>query len=55
MKPNCIKCIHFYVTWEPANPRGCKFFGFKTKAIPSQIVLKSSGQPCHAFQEKNKK
>ena len=52
MKVNCIKCIYYFVTWEPARPRGCKFFGFKSYIMPAQVVLNSSGKECEAFQLK---
>jgi 2-methylisocitrate lyase-like PEP mutase family enzyme len=49
---NCMKCIHFYVTWDPKAPRGCKAFGFKTSLMPSTAVAASSGQPCLHFADK---
>ncbi|PZD94204.1 uracil-DNA glycosylase [Paenibacillus sambharensis] len=49
---DCMKCKHFYVTWDPGFPRGCRAFGFKTKSMPSQTVLSSSGQPCMNFELK---
>lgn len=49
---NCFKCTHFYITWDPNNPRGCKYFGFKTKIVPSLAVLRSSGKKCRAFVKK---
>lgn len=59
---NCFECKHFYVTWEPANPRGCRAFGFKTHRIPSDVVFETSGEACLKFttkktknQSKNKK
>lgn len=52
MRINCMKCTYYYVTWDPAKPRGCKFFGFKSQAMPSQVVLKSSGKDCEAFTAK---
>lgn len=52
MKVNCMKCVYYYVTWDPNNPRGCKFFGFKTRSMPSAVVLRSSGKACEAFKEK---
>lgn len=51
---NCFKCIHFYITWDPNNPRGCKYFGFKTKLLPSLSVFQSSGRICQAFVKKYK-
>lgn len=50
---NCKRCIYYYVTWEPRQPHGCKMFGFKSFAIPSLEVRKSSGKPCEAFVLKN--
>ncbi|WP_432408138.1 uracil-DNA glycosylase [Wukongibacter sp. M2B1] len=52
---NCFKCKYFYITWDPNNPKGCKYFVFKTQLIPSIAVLKSSGKSCQAFVEKSNK
>lgn len=52
MRPNCMKCIYYYVTWDPSRPRGCKFFGFKSRAMPSAVVFRSSGSECEAFKKK---
>lgn len=52
MRINCMKCQYYYVTWDPARPRGCQFFGFKSYVMPSQVVFKSSGNPCEGFKEK---
>jgi len=52
MKVNCIKCEYYYVTWDPARPRGCKFFGFKSYVMPSLVVFKSSGKDCEAYKVK---
>ncbi|TYP68075.1 uracil-DNA glycosylase [Paenibacillus methanolicus] len=49
---DCMKCRHYYVTWDPAFPRGCRAFGFKTRALPSQTVLSSSGKACMNFEPK---
>jgi hypothetical protein len=50
--PDCFRCKHFYVTWKESAPRGCKFFGFKTKNIPSVEVARISGHPCLSFEDK---
>ncbi len=52
---DCLKCKFFYVTWEPAFPRGCKLFQFKTAKLPSDLVLESTGQSCQQFQPKQKR
>jgi len=48
--PNCLKCRHFYVTYEPKWPRGCRVFGFKGKQLPSITVKQCTGSECPAFQ-----
>ncbi|RSK29008.1 uracil-DNA glycosylase [Bacillus sp. HMF5848] len=53
-KINCLSCEYFYVTWDPSFPRGCKAYGFKTAALPSVTVRRSSGQDCLKFKEKKK-
>jgi hypothetical protein len=52
--PNCLNCIHYYVTWDPQLPKGCKAFHFKTKKIPSQSVKDESGKECQMFLDKKK-
>lgn len=54
MQPNCFKCRHFFVTWDQQNPRGCRAYQFKGKAIPSTIVKSSSGMDCLKFEKKEK-
>lgn len=51
---DCLKCRHYYVTWDPSFPRGCKAFGFKSQAMPSVAVRNSSGSPCLNFEPKPK-
>jgi len=54
-KINCLSCKHFYVTWDPRFPRGCKAYGFKTKLLPSADVRASSGKPCLGFEDRGAK
>ncbi|MBN2870737.1 MAG: uracil-DNA glycosylase [Campylobacterales bacterium] len=51
-KINCHRCVYYFVTWEASQPHGCKAYGFKSRAIPSQVVLSSSGHPCSYFTPK---
>ncbi|QGQ95902.1 uracil-DNA glycosylase [Paenibacillus psychroresistens] len=51
-KIDCMKCKYFYVTWDSNSPRGCKFFNFKSKQLPSTVVLQSSGEACLKFEPK---
>ncbi len=51
-KINCKLCVYYFVTWQPQNPHGCKAFGFKSKTIPSNEVLKNSGKACTFYKQK---
>ena len=51
-KINCSKCAHFYITWDPKFPRGCRYFGFKSSNMPSVAVYASTGTQCICFAEK---
>jgi hypothetical protein len=48
----CQKCTYYFVTWEAHQPHGCKAYGFKSKFIPSQVVLSSSGHACSLYEPK---
>lgn len=50
--PNCWACRHLTITWDVRQPYGCKFMGFKSKAIPSLEVLRNDGRFCGAFSAK---
>ena len=50
--PDCLRCRHFKVTWEPAFPRACQLFGVKCRNLPSMEVFLSTGKHCFAFQVK---
>jgi hypothetical protein len=51
---NCTSCDHFYVTWDPQFPRGCRAYEFKTKHMPSAVVLSTSGVACMKFTPKKR-
>ncbi|WP_242656468.1 uracil-DNA glycosylase [Ruminiclostridium hungatei] len=53
-KANCLNCKHYYITWERNMPYGCRSFGFKSRRMPSMVVLQSSGKECQAFEKKQK-
>ncbi|MDA3941400.1 MAG: hypothetical protein PF693_19185 [Spirochaetia bacterium] len=52
--PNCLKCIHFKVTWEPHFPRSCSIFGVKSKNLPSVAVKRATDKNCPAFKKSPK-
>lgn len=47
--PNCLKCVHYFVTWDKNFPRGCRAFGVKTRSMPSESVYRATGRHCPAF------
>jgi len=52
---NCMKCAHYYVTWDPKHPRGCRAYGFKSRQLPSTVVQASSGSVCMQYTPKDKR
>ncbi|MCS6765772.1 MAG: hypothetical protein MO847_04765 [Candidatus Protistobacter heckmanni] len=52
--PGCMKCAHFYVTYEIKFPYGCKAMGFKSTRMPQEEVIASSNERCHSFEWKVK-
>ncbi|RLB22376.1 MAG: uracil-DNA glycosylase [Deltaproteobacteria bacterium] len=51
-KATCYTCRHFYITYEPTYPYGCRAMGFKSTQIPCVVVQMSSGIPCQAYEKK---
>ena len=51
---NCYACRHFYITYEPKFPYGCRAAGFKSRIMPSQEMFNNSGIECQLFAEKDK-
>ncbi len=51
-RPDCLHCIHYFVTWDADKPRGCRAYEFKAAELPSDVVLSSSGEPCQFFDRK---
>jgi Zn-dependent M28 family amino/carboxypeptidase len=50
---NCLKCKHFFITWNQNAPRGCKLYGFESKKFPSAIVAASTPEKtCLGFELK---
>jgi len=53
-KDICRKCLHFFITWDPRFPNGCRAIGFKSKNLPCLDVFANSGMKCRVFEEKKK-
>lgn len=52
IRPNCLKCMHYYVTHDPVSPYGCRAMGFKSPKNPALMVYLSSGIECQVFRAK---
>ncbi len=48
----CMKCKHYQVTFDPASPRGCKLYQFKSMTMPYILVKQSTGSDCKSFDER---
>jgi len=48
----CRRCQHYFVTWNPDTPHGCRAFGFRSKQLPCLEVRSASGQSCLKFELK---
>ncbi len=46
---NCLKCRHYFITWDQNKSRGCRAFGFKSQELPSLVVFRTSGQKCMKY------
>jgi hypothetical protein len=51
---NCMSCLHFYITYDPQFPYGCRAVGFKSRWMPSKVMYASSGMDCQFFAGKGK-
>jgi hypothetical protein len=47
--PNgCHGCAHFYITYDPRFPYGCRALQFKSRQLPHIEVHAASNSPCMA-------
>jgi len=52
----CHKCNHYYVTWDPYFPHGCRVMYFKSKRLPiNDVRMAMRGKDCLAFKMKKRK
>lgn len=50
---NCHRCTHYYVTWDPNFPHGCRAMEFKSRRYPIDDVRREiQGKDCLAFARK---
>ena len=56
MPISCHKCLHYYVTWDPQFPHGCRIMGFKGRQMPAiQVRRTMHGKDCLFFEVKKSK
>jgi len=48
----CSDCAHYYITYNPDFPYGCRAVGFKSKVLPDRAVAAHSKLPCQFFTAK---
>jgi hypothetical protein len=51
---NCHQCGHFFITYDPKYPYGCRVIGFKSRDLPSVVVCRDSGSACRLYSPKKK-
>ncbi len=51
--PNCWRCRHFAISYDPKRPYSCRLMGFKTKILPAIEVLRADGIRCLGFERKS--
>lgn len=49
----CGRCEFFFVTYNKYKPWGCSRFGFKSQALPSQVIFSTTGTNCAYFKKKD--
>ena len=52
--PICNECQHFYITYKPKFPYGCKAFQVISKKLPYLEVKNISVINCALFSKRNK-
>ena len=51
-RPDCWKCKHFAVSWDPKLPYLCRLMGFKSRSLPAIEIIRADGKPCQGFAPK---
>ena len=47
--PQCRGCTHFYITYNPSRPYGCRAMRFTSRRNPALVVYESSGLICQLY------
>ena len=51
-RPDCWKCQHFSVSWDPKLPYLCRLMGFKSRSLPALEIIRADGKPGQGFTAK---
>jgi hypothetical protein len=51
-RAKCLKCIHYFSTYNPQTPRGCRLYNIQTKGMPSTVIQQETGGYCHGYKSK---
>ena len=49
-RPQCLRCRHYYITYDVRFPYGCRAMGFKSRRAPQEEILTLTGVPCQTFE-----
>jgi hypothetical protein len=47
-----MRCAHFFITYDPSFPNGCRAMNFKSRGLPQDEVHSASGAGCLSFQDR---
>ena len=53
--PHCNLCAHLATSWDARFPYACRSYGFKSRAMPCEEVLRLDGEPCQGFAAKSER
>ncbi|PPC84485.1 MAG: hypothetical protein CTY38_01620 [Methylotenera sp.] len=48
----CLRCAHYFITYVPNFPYGCRALNFKSRRVPCHEVFEASGTNCLMFLKK---
>jgi len=48
----CSRCAHYFITYKPSFPYGCRALNFQSKRVPCSEVFEASGTNCLMFTKK---
>lgn len=49
-RPKCTQCAHYFISYDPRFPYGCRAMNFKSRTLPQNEVAAISGMDCQTYQ-----